>query len=261
MQPGALPLAHWYHAYALFLNIIKTSDAALAQKLHADDTVKPFTISTLSGRARRSGAQIKVTTDTALSLKLTFLESSVFSHFMDGALKWGDKPLEIAGIPFRVEEVKTVSDDETIAVFQSYNGILNNATASRRIDLKFLTPTVFRSGGRRNNIFPEPALVFGSYFNKWQALSPLKMPDNISGFFDKLSVTRYRLETVMWDFGSYQEVGYCGDCRFEIDSTVPGDIAMSLNALADFAPFCGTGAKTTMGMGQSRRIAYTVRKE
>jgi CRISPR-associated endoribonuclease Cas6 len=32
------------------------------------------------------------------------------------------------------------------------------------------------------------------------------------------------------------------------------DKLKALNALADFAFYCGTGAKTTMGMGQTRRI-------
>jgi CRISPR-associated endoribonuclease Cas6 len=122
--------------------------------------------------------------------------------------------------------------------------------------MEFLTPTVFRSGGKRNNVFPEPALVFGSYWNKWQALSPVKMDDALNSYFEKISVTRYRLETGIWDFGSYQEVGFSGTCRFEIDPSIPDDKKACINALADFAQFCGTGAKTTMGMGQTQRIDH-----
>lgn len=253
LQTGAIPLSHGYHAYALFLNIIRASDSALAEKLHAGEAAKPFTVSTLIGKTHRNGAQLKIISDSALFLRLTFLDSTVFSHFMDGALKWGSKPIEIAGLSFCVEEVMTTPREGMSMAFMSYQGILDDSDTSRQIDMEFLTPTVFRSGGRRNNVFPEPALVFGSYWNKWQALSPVKMDNNLNSYFDKISVTRYRLETGIWDFGSYQEVGFSGACRFEIDPNVPADRMAFINALADFAQFCGTGAKTTMGMGQTLR--------
>ncbi len=254
LQAGSIPLAHGYHVYALLLNIIRSSDAALAEKLHAGETVKPFTVSTLTGKMRRNKAQLAISSDTTLYLRYTFLDSAVFSHFMDGALRWGSRPVEIAGLSFSVEEVVTAPRADLSVSFFSYQGILREANATRQIDMEFVTPTVFRSGGKRNNIFPEPALVFGSYWNKWQALSPVKMNDDLNSYFENINVTRYQLESGIWDFGSYQEVGYSGACRFEIDRNLPDDKAVLINALASFAQFCGTGAKTTMGMGQTRRI-------
>ncbi|MFC1968566.1 CRISPR-associated endoribonuclease Cas6 [Chloroflexota bacterium] len=256
LQAGVLPLAHGYHVYSLFLNIVRASNPLLAEKLHAGDAVKPFTTSILTGKMRRRGAQLAISPDAPLFLRLTFLDSAVFSHFMDGAIRWGERPVEIAGLSFRVEEVETIPRKDSPAAFQSYQGILDDADTSGQIDMEFLTPTVFRSGGRRNNIFPEPALVFGSYWNKWQTLSSVKMDDNLSSYFEKITVTRYRLQTGIWNFGSYQEVGYAGSCRFEIDPSVTDDKVVYINALADFALFCGTGAKTTMGMGQTWRVDH-----
>ena len=254
LQAGVIPLAHGYHVYALFLNIIRASEPVLAEKLHASEQTKPFTVSTLNGRMPRNRAQLTIPPDTNLSLRLTFMDSTVFSHFMDGAMRWGDKPVEIAGVPFRVEEVVTTSRDDTPICFESFQGLLNAADNSRQIDLEFITPTVFRSGGKRNNIFPEPILVLGSYWNKWQALSSVRLNDDLNYYFDKVNITRYRLESKIWDFGSYQEVGFSGVCRFEIDKNVNDDKLAMINALADFAQFCGTGAKTTMGMGQTHRV-------
>ena len=253
LQTGVIPQAHGYHVYALFLNIIRTSDSTLAEKLHAGDQVKPFTVSTLSGKMYRNKAQLTVSPDTNLSLRLTFLDSGVFSHFIDGAMRWGDKPVEIAGVPFLVKEVVTSPRDEIPISFESFQGILDMADNSRQIDFEFITPTVFRSGGKRNNIFPEPTMVFGSYWNKWQALSSVSLDNNLNSYFDKISITRYRLESKIWDFGSYQEVGFTGVCRFEIDKSVNDDKVVLINALGDFAQYCGTGAKTTMGMGQTLR--------
>ena len=36
-----------YHAYALFLNLLRASDPSLAEELHALDGPKPFTVSPL----------------------------------------------------------------------------------------------------------------------------------------------------------------------------------------------------------------------
>jgi CRISPR-associated endoribonuclease Cas6 len=253
LRDGIIPLAHGHHVYALLLKIIKGSSPELAEKLHSGESVKPFTVSTFRGKLYRNGAELKVTKDNTLSLRLTFLENAVFSHFIDGALKCGDRQVEIAGLPFRVEEVETTPRRGSPVAFLSYRSILENADTLRQIDLEFITPTVFRSGGKRNNVFPEPSLVFGSYWSKWQALSPEKMDDDVSTCFDKINVTRYCLETGIWDFGSYQEVGFNGTCRFEIDRAVPEAQVREINCLADFAYYCGTGAKTTMGMGQTKR--------
>ncbi|MBA7586214.1 CRISPR-associated endoribonuclease Cas6 [subsurface metagenome] len=136
--------------------------------------------------------------------------------------------------------------------FQSYQGILDSASAGRQVDLEFLSPTTFRSGGK-NIIFPQPELVFGSYLNKWQTFSPIKLDDSLPSWFDKVMVARYRLQTHILDFGSYREVGFTGKCRFELDKATPDKVVVTLNALADFALYCGTGAKTTMCMGQTRR--------
>ena len=68
-------------------------------------------------------------------------------------------------------------------------------------------------------------------------------------------IAKYKLETRILHFGSYQEIGFEGKCTVEIAPEVPEETVRSLNALADFAFYCGTGAKTAMGMGQTRRLS------
>jgi len=51
-------------------------------------------------------------------------------------------------------------------------------------------------------------------------------------------------------------VGFLGEVTFSITKARALNQAhvWQLNALADYAPFCGTGRKTTLGMGQTRRL-------
>ncbi len=249
-----IPYSHGFKAYALFFNILSLSSADLAKELHSLDGPKPFTVSPLQGKFKRGRDGLYLTTETTCYLRLTFLNSEVFSHFLDGAMKWGNKVVEITPMAFQVEEISTMPGKVPLTKTQNYQNILQSAGSQRKFGLHFLSPTVFRSGGKRNMVFPEPVLVFASYLNRWQAFSTVKLNDSLSSWFDRILVTRYKLETEIWDFNSYQEVGFTGKCWFEIDKDVPDEIASEINALADFAYFCGTGAKTTMSMGQTKRL-------
>ena len=243
-----------YQAYALFLNLLKASNPGLAEELHGADGVKPFTVSPLKGKFGRAESGLRLEPRSKYSLRLTFLRGDVLAHFLDGALKWGDKPLKLGSAALRMEEIETVAAKKSPASFQSYRGLLENASTERHVTLEFLSPTAFRSGGKRNVLFPEPGLIFGSYLSRWQAFSPVTLDNSISPWVNGMVVARYRLETRILHFGSYQEVGFTGRCRIELDRNTPEEVVLALNALADFAFYCGTGAKTTMGMGQTRRV-------
>ena len=58
----------------------------------------------------------------------------------------------------------------------------------------------------------------------------------------------------MINFGNYQETGFTGQCSFILSDVLSMEQVQHINALADFAVYSGVGAKTTMGMGQTRRI-------
>jgi len=254
LKEGIISRAHGYQTYALFLNILRLAEPSLAEELHRLDSTKPFTVSPLLGGFGRVKDGLRVAPDSMYRLRLTFLQSAVFTRFLDGILKWGDNTVDVSSVPFKIEEVNPGSKKDSMVGFQSYQGILNNASAEHHIELEFLLPTVFRSGGRRNVIFPEPQLVFGSYLNRWQAYASVKLDDSINTWIDRTILTRYRLETQMLNYGSYQEVGFMGRSHYELDKNTPDEVAIAVNALADFAFYCGTGAKTTMGMGQTKRV-------
>ena len=250
---SVMPVAHGHHAHAFFLNLIKASDPSMAKEFHDSEGAKPFTLSPLQGKFTNTRNQLTLMPRARYCMGLTFLRGDAFAHFLDGSLKWGNKTVKLGPAKFRIDGIDTINKSTPAMSFQSYQDILNSASANPQIELEFLSPTTFRSGGH-NVMFPEPELVFGSYLNKWQAFSPIKINSSLSAWFDKVLVARYRLQTHILDFGSYKEVGFTGKCRFELGKDFPEEITRMVNALADFALYCGTGAKTTMGMGQTRRL-------
>jgi len=245
---------HGYHAYGLFLSLVRESSPRLADELHNSDLPRPFTVSTLRGKLKRAGRNWKVVDSGEYSLRFTFLREDLFAHFMDGALKAAGKPLRLESATFHISEVALHPRESLFCGHQSYEELMAESWSARKIALQFLSPTTFRSGGKRNVLFPEASLVFGSYLARWQHYSPISVNEATLKALPHILVARYRLTTRILDFNAYQETGFEGQCTFELPAALDEDLARSINALADFAFYCGTGAKTTMGMGQTRRI-------
>ena len=112
---------------------------------------------------------------------------------------------------------------------------------------------------------PDPHALFQSYLNRWNAFAPpsLQITVGLSDVVDAhVALARHRIQTELVDFGRGRLVGFVGDVNFQVlqPRRLGGDILGTLNALTDYAYFCGTGHKTTVGMGQTRRVLAGERK-
>jgi len=243
-----------HHAYGLFLALMRRSNLSMADELHASDSIKPFTISPLQGKFQRAVKSLKVIGGYEYFIRLTFLREDVFAYFMDATLKAASQLLRLESAVFHIDHVILRHEDSLFCRHQSYQELFTESQPVRKISLRFLSPTAFRSGGKRNVLFPEASLAFGSYLSKWQHFSPIKVDEHTAELLGGIIVARYKLNTHIMHFSSYQEIGFEGACTFELPADFDEDSLKTINALADFAFYCGTGAKTTMGMGQTGRI-------
>ncbi|MDD5703108.1 MAG: CRISPR-associated endoribonuclease Cas6 [Dehalococcoidales bacterium] len=243
-----------HHAYALFLNLIRQSNPELSEKLHRSTQAKPFTLSSLQGKFKHADKSLQMLPDADYSIRLTFLNEETFCHFMDAVYQNENKPLRLESAVFSVQQLLVNPQDSPWSRCQSFEELIDKAALENKIQLDFASVTTFRSGGKRNIIFPEPSVLFSSLLAKWQELSPLKFEANFSESFGQIALTSYKLETHILHFNGYQETGFEGKCAFTLGKDLTDAAIKSLNTLADFTFYCGTGAKTTMGMGQTRRI-------
>jgi len=242
-----------YHLLSFFLRLIEGVNPALAAKLHEDAGPRPFTISPLapveSGQRRLALAE-----GARACLRLTFLQEEVFAFLADAV--WRLQPeasLPLGGARVACEGLATTPAQSPRAAFASFQELLEGAAEERKLRLAFLSPTTFRSKGERNILFPEPALVMGSLLARWNAHAPPGLHLRAANP-SQVRLSGYRLATRMLDFGSYQELGFGGIAMYECGEELAAEQVKALNALADFAFYAGVGAKTTMGMGQCRRI-------
>ena len=186
-----------YHAYALFLALMRDSNPPIAEALHNADGPKPFTISPLQGKFQRAGQRLKIAPDTIYWIRLTFLKEDVFAYFMRATLDAAGKPLLLDSAIFHIDEVVTVSRSSPLCQHRSYDSLLEEASSNRQISLEFLSPSAFRAKGKRNVVFPKPYLVFGSYLTRWQQFAPDRMSEAVLPYLDRIIVARYKLSTRM----------------------------------------------------------------
>ncbi len=244
-----------YHAYAMFLDILRRSHPETAQQLHDLDGAKPFTISPLEGRFRREKNAFRILPESSYRIRFTFLEGDTFSRFLDAAMRINGQTLRLDQAELTLHEIITTPEADRWCDCRDAQSLLNEASDQRRIRMEFCSPTVFRSKGKRNVLFPEPRLFFQSWLLRWQGIYPETFDIGLIELAEKATrISEYRLETRILQFGSYREIGFQGKCTIDIAGEISSLEAKALNALSDFAFFCGTGAKTSMGMGQTRRL-------
>lgn len=117
----------------------------------------------------------------------------------------------------------------------------------------------FRSGGMDYPL-PDPELVFDSYRRRWNAFALARLTildDWLDWLRRSVAVSRFDVHSEPMRLPDGLQMGCIGKVQYAIVdlADLPNDAVAVLNCLADYAFFCGTGRKTTQGMGQTVRPA------
>jgi CRISPR-associated endoribonuclease Cas6 len=248
-------------AHALFLRLLAADSPERAEALHGGEGLKPFTCSSLVG-GRRQGKLMAVRPEQPCFIRLTAFEAELAGWLasLPGRLP---ETVELDGQPFHVARATADPAGHAWAAHSTYPDLsgphlLGRQTPEPRIELDFVSPTAFHSGGRTLPL-PLPESVFGSLLDKWNAYAPIALPEETRRFaVECLALSRYRLSTQVVAFkeGGMQ-VGFVGQVRYAALNHDRYWLSV-LHTLADFAFYAGVGYQTTTGMGQARRISDQV---
>jgi CRISPR-associated endoribonuclease Cas6 len=265
--PGPVDTPTWWGraAHALLLEVVRGADPQLAQRLHEDNSMRPFTASTLMGRFPGH----KLDPGERYNLRLTSLEPGLSGLLLEAAQNGPLTPgslVELERLPFRVEAVLP-GPDATLeqppihpwAGMDSYQELgaaylLARQPPPRRLELQFTSPTTFKSGGMHVPV-PLPELVFGSLLERWNRFAPIQFPEEGRRYAAEcLALGRYRLSSRVAPLkAGGLRVGAVGDVQYTCLNY--DRYWMSVMAvLAAYARYAGAGAGTSMGLGQCRRI-------
>ena len=248
----------------MFLHVIDEVDPAAGQRLHDESRYRPYTVSPLGigepaadFQGFRLPRQSSVRAGSPCYVRMTLLEDSLFPIFSRYFLSQPEPTFRLGRTLFQVTNVACTNDRATPwSAYRSYTELIGKASRRQRtITLRFLTPTSFRRGDV-DFPMPDPRLVFRSYRRRFEDFAQIAvLPDFDEQVEFYTGVSRvHRLNTLTIRTKKVALVGFVGSVSYIIDHKAPPDLVFQMNLLADYAYFCGTGRKTTVGMGQTVRV-------
>ncbi|MFM7428162.1 MAG: CRISPR-associated endoribonuclease Cas6, partial [Elainella sp.] len=234
--------------HAWWLDQVRQTDPDLAAALH-DGAEKPFTLSRLSGLPFSQPLSLSASQTYAWSL--TALNRPV-CEWLAGWLSHRPERLELRGAPLQILDISIVHPPTT------YAALLENAPSAvpSAAVLSFCSPTSFRHRGHHLPL-PVPKTVFQSYLRRWNDFSgdAVDSEDFLDWVDEFVVITQHQLESVKTTAGKRGSVtGFLGSVEFALlaQGQRDTDYAKLFGALVQLAPYCGTGHKTTFGLGQTR---------
>lgn len=253
-----------HHAHAAFLAIMRESNPEIAEKLHAQSTQKPFTVSPLIAEGKKRDNLLHIRAGTDCKLRYTFLDDELFEHFGQAFLTSPFSTIRLGDAKFQVKQLTShATEEHSWSGNATYAELVQSAKMDTRMSFRFYSPTAFRRLTPRgekthNHTYLDIVRCYQSWVNKWNAFAPIKLDKTeiLAFISDHAQVTSVTTKSRALNFGRHTEVGWVGTCAcvFYPENSLDEHLIRTANCLADFAFYCGTGYKTTMGMGQTRRI-------
>ncbi len=245
---GPLPI-QTVRAHALnglFHTELGRRHGALVDKLHQSQGSMPFSLAPLFDEECFYGFRVGT---------LTAEFGEVVAEVWSG-LAARRAEVQLGSAQMMVDEVKPSGLRPT-----TYEQLLAEAPVAHGVWLRFETPVRLKTFGQ-SGLLPTPHAVWQYYTQKWEAFSNVALPPEFLRWVGRaVQATELALDTryayvekdVEWK-GVMGEVEYQAFTEGEAlpTSRVP-DYLRAWQALALLADFCGTGEKTTMGMGRTQR--------
>ncbi|MEA5616750.1 CRISPR-associated endoribonuclease Cas6 [Cronbergia sp. UHCC 0137] len=234
--------------HAWFLDQVRSLDPELSAYLHDSESEKPFTISALDGDLVSSGRQIQLSANNSYRWYVTALSQRVV-QWMKIWLENLPGVLNLRHAEFKIRGYNIVHPPMT------YTDLLN-FQHRETVTLKFLSPTSFRRKGHHFPL-PLPVNVFHSYLRRWNDFSgnPVDQETFLAWVDENVLINRHQISSVKVLAGKKGAVtGFTGAIEYCLTKEAASnpEFQQLFYALGQLAPYCGTGHKTTFGLGQTR---------
>lgn len=248
-EPSYLYPQYTIGLHAWFLDQVRKIDPELSAYFHDEESEKSFTLSRLEGQLLKSGERLQLKVNETYRWYITGL-SQVIVRWLSIWLKVPTQ-INLHHAPLRIRSCAIALPPTTYAQL-----LQAEHSSCFHVTLSFLTPTSFRRKGHHLPL-PWPVNVFQSYLRRWNNFSSLPFDQDafLTWVDDCVLIHRYRLESTKVLAGKKGSVtGFTGAIQFGLTrqaAFVP-EFEKLFYALSQLAPYCGTGHKTTFGLGQTR---------
>jgi len=249
-QALSLPANYPKNLHAWFLRTIEQVNPTLSAFLHDSQTEKAFTLSPLFGSLESTRGQLIAPKGTIYHWSLSALYRPL-CQWLGLWLQQAPRQIDLHVGSLSIDRVSVSAPPTT------YEALWAAPLPQRRnFCLSFLSPTGFRHKGHHLPL-PIPESVFQSYLRRWNVFSERKYdPADFLAWVDEMVfVSDYELICTKTTASKQGTVtGFTGNVEFGVTGHAQDnpEYYRLLHALVQFAPYCGTGHKTTFGLGQTR---------
>lgn len=251
------------HAHDVLHTLLRIANPKGAEELHAKSEAKrQFTVSPLIAKGTRIRNLLHLQAGTECKFRFTFLNDLLFDYF--APLFTDPLPsVPLGQANFQINQVRTTaSETKGWGSAVSYDQLIDTAQTETRMQIHFHSPTAIPRGqGKHHETSINLPWFYQNWINKWNTFAPMWIhKDKLLAFVEnRAGMTAVDLKNGTLHFKTCQITGLVGTCtyKFFIEEVFrdPHHLEMLrlANLLADYAFYCGTGFKTTTGMGQTRR--------
>ena len=248
------------HLHALFFSLVSHVDRELGSRLHNEKTEKPFTVSPLQiqkPKSRDNTLQWEhpqpIPAGTPCWWRVSLLDDTLFGSLTQLWLNLNPKhPWHLGSADLHITSILgTPQSTQPWANACSYAQLYDRASESDRLlTFTFATPAAFRQG-QFDTALPTRDCIFNSLLNRWNKYSGIEL-SNLS--IESIFPSFFNIQTEIVADSRSKIIGCVGEISYRIFADVDALTIKQINALADFALYCGVGRKTPMGMGMIRRL-------
>lgn len=228
----------------LVFDMISQVDRDLANELHKNNRIKPYTASFFESKPRHNPGVVKWRVSDMAGGILQKIHSSAFRHS-------GQLMVDLCGVPAKFEGVSVTQDHDHRAGSLSWDE-LRSVRTFRRCQIKFLTPCWFKNKGIIMRMFPNPVSIFSTASLKWATYSGVDDFPHSKVF----EMTSYIGERKV-ELSTKYVRGHDGQARYGVVGYVDYSLEMAtpeweriFSSLATFLFWSGVGKDTGAGMGQ-----------
>jgi CRISPR-associated endoribonuclease Cas6 len=248
-QDIVVPPSYATELHSWFLDQVRRTNSQLSAYLHDGQSERPFALSPLNGVIQSRGRSLHFSTDQQYQWQITALSQSLVAWIS----QWLQSPPSVVRLR---SGTFTILDWCFAHPPTTYRQLLETPEPEPpQITLSFLSPTSFRRKGKHLPL-PMPVNVFHSYLRRWNDFSgeEVESDDFLDWIDEYVVILRHQLQSTKVMAGKSGSVtGFTGSVQFGLSAKAYADteyIQLWL-ALGNLAPYCGTGHKTTFGLGQT----------
>ncbi len=235
--------------HAWFLDQVRQINPTLSKYLHDGESEKPFNVSALEGQLVPTGKQLQLQANQIYRWHINAISQPVV-QFLSQWLTQLPPILKLQDASLLIKQINIIHPPTT------YSQLLKISTAKHpNINLSFVSPTSFR---RKGNHFPLPVPInlFHSYLRRWNHFSGILIEQDpfLDWIDENVIIHQHHLESVKVAAGKQGSVtGFTGAISLGLSKSALANTEFTqlFYALVQLAPYCGTGHKTTFGLGQT----------